>query len=544
MMMKANRIGLEKKVKTITYVPTVSWDQIFDNREVKNRLREISEEVNKGRTYGVILFGPPGTGKTTMAKAIANALNWKFVELKASNIMSKWYGESEFLLSSFLDSAEKEQPVVLFIDEIDSFAMQRGDTHEVTHRLTNILLTKLQEFHDKNDKILIIGATNIPQEIDEAFLRPGRFDEIIYVPLPDLKGREEIWEGYAGNVDTLALAKRSQRFSPADIKLIAEEVKNKAEKEGRTPSTQDFLKALEEYKPSIQISTIVKFEDLARKYSRRRIDLRLYGIPQVTWDELGDLEDVKAILRDEIEIPIKNKEFAQKLQIKPVKGILLYGPPGTGKTSLAKAMANELSATFILLSGEEISSAGPMESPQLIAEKFNIARDYSPSIIFVDEIDMIAKNRSLNEWRNALTELLTQLDGIRENEDIVVVGATNRPWDLDPAIIRPGRLERLIYVPPPDMNGRIKVIKVLSRGIDISDEEIQWLAERTERYTPADLKLIIDELKRSLLKEAHSTGFLRTRVNLSDLENALSKVKASVDLSSLSLYDNFSKRFL
>ncbi|AOL16714.1 AAA family ATPase [Sulfolobus sp. A20] len=526
------------KERTRVYIPNVRWDEVYDLRNVKMRLEEIVKIVQEGRTYGVILFGPPGTGKTTMAKALANKLGWAYFELRPSKIMSKWYGESEFLLDSFFDQVEVSTPAVVFIDELDSLAMSRqNDLHEVTHRLVNILLMRLQDLHDKGLRVLIIGATNVPQEIDEAFLRPGRFDEIIYVSLPDENGRKEIFKGYIRRegIDYDLLAKKSERFSPADIKNVVDKVMSKK----IDPTTEDFIKEIESYKPSVQLSTIIKFENIARKYERSKLIIKSYGIPEITWNDLGDLEEVKRIIKESIELPLINKEFAEKLGISPVKGILLYGPPGTGKTSIAKAIANDLKFTFIEISGEEISSIGPLEAPKVIAEKFYTALDNTPAIIFIDEIDMIARNRMTNEWRNALTELLRQMDGLREIHNVIVIGATNRPWDLDPAILRPGRFDKVIYVPPPSKEGREKIIEVLSRGLQISKDVIVKIAEITENYTPADIKLVIEEIKRNLLKEASISGKLRIEVTLQDFLEVLNKVKPSVDKQTLSLYERF-----
>ncbi|PVU69184.1 AAA family ATPase, partial [Sulfolobus sp. SCGC AB-777_L09] len=264
-----------------------------------------------------------------------------------------------------------------------------------------------------------------------------------------------------------------------------------------------------------------------------------YGVPNVKWDDLGDLEEVKAIIRESVELPIKNKEIAEKLNIKPVKGLLLYGPPGTGKTSIAKALTNELNATFIVLSGEEISAVGPFQAGEVIAEKFHIARDNAPSIVFIDEVDMIARARGENEWRTALTELLNQMDGIRESEDVIVVGATNRPWDLDPAILRPGRFDKIIYVPPPNFDGRIKVLKVLCRGLTVDDKTLENVARITEGYTPADLKLVVEEVKRNLLKEASQTGVVRTQVTFNDFVKVLANIKPSVTPEMLKMYEEF-----
>jgi SpoVK/Ycf46/Vps4 family AAA+-type ATPase len=543
MMGVRTRNQQKELAKRMQMIPPITWDQIYDMREVKQRLEEISNYVmNKRRAYGVILFGPPGTGKTSVAKALANKLKWNYFELRAQDVLSKWYGESEYLLNNFFDTVELYSPSVVVIDEIDGFTMKReGDVHEVTHRLINILLMRLQDLHDRNIPTIIIGTTNLPQEIDEALLRPGRFDEVVYVALPDEEGRKEIWAGYTKglNVDTGSLAKSSNRLSPADIKEIVEEVKIKCEKEGRLPTTQDFTQALENYKPSVPLSTIIKFETLSKKYSRHKLGERPYGVPNVKWDDLGDLEEVKAIIRESVELPIKNKEIAEKLNIKPVKGLLLYGPPGTGKTSIAKALANELNATFIVLSGEEISAVGPFQAGEVIAEKFHIARDNAPSIVFIDEVDMIARARGENEWRTALTELLNQMDGIRESEDVIVVGATNRPWDLDPAILRPGRFDKIIYVPPPNFDGRIKVLKVLCRGLTVDDKTLENVARITEGYTPADLKLVVEEVKRNLLKEASQTGVVRTQVTFNDFVKVLANIKPSVTPEMLKMYEEF-----
>lgn len=514
------------------------WEDIYDYDDIKSRLLEIADYVKNGRCYGVILFGPPGTGKSMISKGLANKLGWSYFELKPSKILSKWYGESEFLLESFLDKVESSTPAVLHIDELDSLGMSReSEIHEVTHRLVNILLMRLQEFHDKKLKILIIGSTNIPHELDEALLRPGRFDEVIYVPLPDEKARENIWRGYIKleNIDYKELARRSERFSPADIKNIVERVFASI----KNPTTQDFIKFIEEYKPSIQISTIIKFEDLARKYSRSKINIRPFGVPEITWNDLGDLEEVKSVIRESVELPIREKELAKKLGVKPVKGILLYGPPGVGKTSIAKALANELRASFIEISGEELAKVGPFRAASIIAEKFYLAIDNAPAVIYIDEIDMIAKERLGNEWRDALTELLRQMDGLREIQDVIVIGSTNRPWDLDPAILRAGRFDKIIYIPPPNIESRIKILKVLLRDLEVSDEVIKKVAEETEYFVPADLKLLVDEVKRSLLKEAIITGNLRKNVNYEDFKRILSKMKSSLTRDIIEIYEKF-----
>ncbi len=539
-------LGLGRRQDRKVYLPPpVSWDSIYDMEDVKKRLLEIVDWVNaRNKPYGLILFGPPGTGKTAIAKALANKLGWKYMELRARDVMSKWYGESEFLLESFFDEIPLVAPVVVLIDEIDGFGMSReGELHEVTHRLVNIMLTRLQELHESNVKAIIIATTNLPQELDEALLRPGRFDEVIYVKLPDENARKEIWKGLAGDdVDYELLAKNSNRLTPADIKAIVETVKNRVEfQEKRKPTTEDYLKELASYKPSVSIQSLLKFEDIGKKYSRHKVAEKPYLVKDVRWSDLGDLEEVKKEIREAVETPLKYKDLAKTIGVKPVKGLLLYGPPGTGKTSIAKALANELNASFIILSHEELSRVGPYEAPKVIAEKFALAREYAPAIVFIDEIDSWAKARELNEWRSALTELLTQMDGIRELEDVIVIATTNRPWDLDPALLRPGRFDKLVYVPPPDFNGRKDVLRVLLRGLSYDESILDELAKRTENFTPADLKALVDEVRRNLFNEALQTNVPRTHVTLEDFLKVLDKIRPSVDPRTLALYEQWRK---
>ena len=240
--------------------------------------------------------------------------------------------------------------------------------------------------------------------------------------------------------------------------VIASNTSNKLDSPKQSDK-EEFKKVLQNHELQSKTSSN---ENIDKKYEISKLIIKSYGIPNRSWDDLGDLEEVKRIIKESIELPIVNKEFAEKLGISPVKGILLYGPPGTGKTSIAKALSNDLKFNFIEISGEEISSAGPLEAPKVISEKFYIALDNAPAIIFIDEIDMLARNRMTNEWRNALTELLRQMDGLREIHNVIIIGATNRPWDLDQAILRPGRFDKIIYVPPPNREGREKILEVLS----------------------------------------------------------------------------------
>ncbi|MEM0226221.1 MAG: AAA family ATPase [Thermofilaceae archaeon] len=526
-------------------------DDVYDMEQVKARIREILESVRgRKRAYGVILFGPPGTGKSFLAKAMAGELGWPLFEVRAEEILTMWYGESERKLALLLDEVERSAPAVLLIDEMEQVAMartRRGYVHEVTVRLVDILLRRLQELHDKKVPVLIVGATNVPEEIDPSFLRPGRFDEVIYVPLPDARGRRELWENFLrrtfGDVvaDVEELARLSERYSPAEIQYIVERVRERVG--GGKPNLDDFVKALNEYRPRITLSSLRRYEELARKYSAVRVEAKPAFVGEVRWDDIGDLEEVKRELRLAVEGPLKHRELAERLGVKLPKGILLYGPPGTGKTTLVKALANELNVTFVTISGDELAKAGPLGAPQLIREKFDLARENAPAILFIDEVEVLARAREASEWRNALSQLLAEMDGLESAQGVVVIGATNKPWELDAAILRPGRFDKLVYVPPPDKEGRMSVLKVLLRGLDVSEDVIERLAAETEYYTPAELKAITERVRRLLFEEALQTGSARTTVTWEDIERARRGMKPRLDPKQLALYELFAKRF-
>lgn len=532
-------------IKSAPIPSGVLWNKIYDMTETKESLLSISNDMaEEAKCYGVILFGPPGTGKTTISRAIAGKLGWRFYEAKFSDYMSYLYGEAEKNLEKLFETLFETTPCVCFFDEIEGIMglREKPETHESTHRLLNIFLTRLQEAHDKNLQILFIGATNLPADIDESFLRPGRFDEVIYVPLPDLEGRKEIWQGILGpgfNYDELA--RKSERYSPADIKALCDQVFRRARKDNAEVDDKYILSFLSTYKPSVRPSTITKFDDISRKYSTTRLNTVVSGVEDIKWSDIGGLESVKEELKSSIEIPLKHRDMAESLKIKPAKGILLYGPPGTGKTMIAKAVANELSLRFFQTSGDELSRAGPYGAADLIRDKFNTARDNSPAVMFIDEVDSLARTRISNEWRGALTQLLTEMDGLTSFGEVIVLGATNTPWDLDPAILRSGRFEKCLYVSPPDFDGRKDVLKKLMDGLTYDESLISAVAEQTEYATPADLKLLIDNVRRQLLQESLNTGTIRNQVTMDDIGPFLKGMKISVNQDMLALYKRFSE---
>ncbi|MDS0256901.1 AAA family ATPase [Thermoplasmatales archaeon AK] len=538
--------NVEREVRVEAVKPDVSWDSIFDMAEVKQKLLAIAEEISEEKkAYGLLLFGPPGTGKTMIAKGLAGKLNWRFVEFNTAEILSPWYGMAERNLETFFQKAQLLAPVVVFMDEIEGLMISRNaqEIQESTRRLINMFLTKIQDFHNKKVPVCFIGATNLPEEIDEALLRPGRFDEVVYVPLPDKEGRVAIWKGYlgSGSFDFNKLADKSQRFTPADIANIIQVVRRDAKRSKRSPTEADFIEALDNFKPSVSYSSLSRYEEISKKYSRQKMQSKDMYIPDVRWADVIGLDEVKKQIKEAIETPLKHKDLAEKLGIKPAKGILLYGPPGTGKTMLAKAVANELKTSFILVTGDELSKSGPYNVAGMIREKFNLARDNAPSVVFIDEIDMVARNRASSEWRNALTQMLTEMDGITSQSDVVVIGATNAPWDLDPAITRGGRLEKMLYVPLPDASERKLMFMRFLQGLAVPDEDLDWAVNSTDGYSPADIKLLSDEIRRSLFNEAVTTKQPRTKIGREDLAAALSKVGKTPNQDYINMYDQFSK---
>ena len=530
-------------IKSAPIPSDVLWDKIYDMKDTKETLLSIASDISDGdRCYGIILFGPPGTGKTSISKALAGKLGWRFYETKFSDYMSFLYGEAERNLEKMFMTLFESTPCVCFFDEIEGIMglRDRPDVHESTHRLVNIFLTRLQEAHDRNLQILFIGATNLPNDIDESFLRPGRFDEVIYVPLPDLEGRKEIWQGILGpGFNYEEIAKRSERYSPADIKAVYDQVVRRARKDNTEISDRTLLAFLNTFKPSVRPSTLTKFDDLSRKYSSKRLDTVVSGVEDVKWEDIGGLESVKEELKSSIEIPLKHKDVAETLKIRPARGILLYGPPGTGKTMIAKAVANELSLRFFQTSGDELSRAGPYGAADLIRDKFNTARDNSPAVMFIDEVDSLARSRISNEWRSALTQLLTEMDGLTSFGEVIVLGATNTPWDLDPAILRSGRFEKCLYVFPPDLEGRKDVLKKLLEGLTYDESLISKIAEETDLTTPSDLKLLVDNVRRQLLSESLSSGNVRSNISMEDISPFLKNMKRSVNPEMLELYKRF-----
>jgi transitional endoplasmic reticulum ATPase len=463
--------------------------------------------------------------------------------------MSKFYGESEQRLREIFEEAKKNAPSIIFIDEIDAIAPKREEvTGEVEKRVVAQLLA-LMDGLESRGKVVVLAATNRPNALDPALRRPGRFDREIEIGVPDKQGRLEILQIHTRNmplakdVDLNRLAEMTHGFTGADLAALCKEAAMRAlrrvlpqiDLEAETipaevlnkleVTMQDFLDALKDIEPSALREVYVE-------------------VPNVKWSDIGGLEEVKQALREAVEWPLKYPELFEKANIKPPKGILLYGPPGTGKTLLAKAVATESEANFISVKGPEIFSKWVGESEKAIREIFRKARQAAPCIVYFDEIDSIAPIRGLGfgdsiVTERVITQLLTEMDGIQSLENVVVLASTNRPDILDPALLRPGRFDRLIYVPPPDYEARLEIFKVHTRNMPLAEDiDLQHLARMTEGYSGSDIEAVCREAGMLALRE----NINAEKVEMRHFIEALKKVHPSITEDMVKSYRAWAER--
>ncbi len=539
--------------------PSISYEDIGGLHQEILKIREmvelplkfpqLFEKLGIDPPKGVLLHGPPGCGKTLVARAVANESEAHFIVINGPEIMSKFYGESEQRLRSIFKDAEDNSPSIVFIDELDAIAPKREDvTGEVERRVVAQLLALMDGLVARG-QVIVIGATNRPNAVDPALRRPGRFDREIEIHVPDRDSREEILLIHTRgmpltqDVDLKTLANITHGYVGADLEALAREAAMKTLRrvlpsvnlsEGSIPSEvldqlevthDDFLSGFKEITPTALREVYVES-------------------PNVPWTEVGGLEQAIIDIREAIEWPLTQKDAFKRIGIKPPRGILLYGPPGCGKTLLAKAVATESEANFISIKGPEVLSKWVGESEKAIREVFRKARLAAPSIIFFDEIDSLIPVRGTSSDSNVtervISQLLTELDGLEELKDIVVLAATNRPDIVDPAVLRPGRFDRLIFVNPPNQKGRLQIFKVYTRDMPLaSSVSIKELASVTEGFVGSDIEALCREAGMLALRES----FEIETVTMNHFNSALERIHPTVTADVIKYYEKISEKF-
>ena len=553
-------------------VPSISYEDVGGIKNEVSRLREMIElplrhpelfkRLGVEAPKGVLLHGPPGTGKTLLAKAVAHETNANFYTIGGPEIMSKFYGESEERLREIFKKAEENAPAIIFIDEIDSIAPKREEVSGEVERRVVAQLLSLMDGMSTRGKVVVIGATNRINAIDPALRRPGRFDREIEIGVPDKEGRLEILQIHTRgmplekDVDLGIIASMSHGFVGADLQAVA--------KEGG-------IRALRRVLPEIDLNTenipsdilkkiVVKMDDflsVIKEIEPSALREVFVEIPDVKWEDIGGLGDVKQELQEAVEWPLKYHGLFVHSDATPPKGILLYGPPGTGKTLMAKAAAHESEANFISIKGPELLSKWVGESEKGVREIFRKARQASPCIVFFDEIDAIAPTRGAlgsdsHVTERVISQLLTELDGLEVLSDVIIIAATNRPDIIDAALLRPGRFDRLLYVPPPDKEARTQIFKIhTSKKPLAGDVNIETLAAQTEGYTGADIAGLASaavmlalrqhiEKYKDPIKAEEAKGELN--INMKNFEDAMKKIRP-LSKHEIETYKNIAEQF-
>lgn len=556
----------EKPAKEEKAMPRVTYEDIGglgpEIKKVREMIElpmkhpELFERLGVEAPKGVLLYGPPGTGKTLLARALASETNAHFETLSGPEIMSKYYGESEEKLRQLFKTAEEQAPSIVLIDEIDSIAPKREEvTGEVERRVVAQLLA-LMDGMEARGKVVVIGATNRPDSLDPALRRPGRFDREIEIGVPNKESRLEVLQIHtrgmplAKDVNQQKLAEVTHGFVGADLAALAREAGMRSLRRvlpeldleaGVIPAellnkievnNDDFLEALREMEPSAMREVMVES-------------------PDVKWDDIGGLSQVKQELVESVEWPLTYAKLFAHMDAEPPKGILLYGPPGTGKTMLAKAVATESQANFISIKGPEFLSKWVGESEKAVREVFRKARQAAPSVIFLDEIDSIAPSRSSGTSDSHVTErvisqILTELDGLESLNSVIVIAATNRPDIIDPALLRPGRFDRLIEIGLPDEKGRLEILKIHAATKPLADDiNLEEIAKKTEKYSGADLSAIVNEAVMLAIRECVLQGksleeaqICNYKIEKKHFDEAMRKVQPTAETD---LYKKFSK---
>ena len=556
---------LEEPVKEEDLRATgIAYEDIGGLKEELRRVREmielplkhpeLFEALGIDPPKGVLLYGPPGTGKTLLAKAVANESGAHFIGIQGPEIMNKYYGESEAHLRKKFEEAEENSPSIIFIDELDSIASKREETQgEVERRVVAQLLTLMDGLQARG-QVIVIAATNRPDAIDPALRRPGRFDREIEIGIPDYDGRREILQVHTRGMPIERdeengtwikldhFARITHGFVGADLAALAREA---------------AMSALRRYLPEIDLDeplppkllqemkvTNDDFKEALKDVEPSALREVMIEVPKVSWEEVGGLKDVKQQLKEAIEWPLTNSAGFDRLGIKPPRGVLLYGPPGTGKTLLAKAIATESEANFIAIKGPEVMSKWVGESEKRLREVFRKAKQVAPCIVFLDELDSLAPPRGgggdSRVSDRLVDQLLTSMDGLENMEGVVVIGATNRPEIVDPALLRPGRFDRLLLVEAPDLAARQAILEIHTADMPLGKVKLDYFAKETDGYTGADLDGLVREAGMLALREDSEAD----EVTQAHFLAALEKVSPSVTEDTIKYYEDLGRKLM
>jgi len=542
-------------------IPEVTYEDIGGLSEEITKIREMVElplkhpeifnKLGIEPPKGVLLHGPPGTGKTLLAKAVANESEANFILVNGPELVNKFYGESEKKVREIFENAEKQAPSIIFFDEIDAIAPKREETYgELERRMVSQLLGMMDGLKSRG-KVIVIGATNRPNSLDPALRRPGRFDREVSISVPNKQGRLNILKIHTRNmpltkdVNLNKLAEITHGYVGADISALCKEA---AMNVLRRVLPDLKLGEKDEIPKEIIEKLIVRDKDfrealkLVRPSALREV---LIETPNVRYSDVGGAKDIQQELEEAVEWPLKHPAAFKRIGVNPPRGILIYGPPGTGKTLLAKAVANESEANFILVRGPELINKYIGESEKGVRKVFEKARQASPTIIFFDEIDSIAPRRGLSN-NSQVTErivntLLSEMDGLEELNDVVVIAATNRPDMIDSALLRPGRFDRLLFAGPPTKEERLDIFKIHTKDMPLAKEvNLNKLAEKTEGYTGADIEAIAREAGLLALRKDIKAKI----VNNKFFEDALKKVRPSITKELVEKYKAVEENYL
>ena len=534
------------KLEGVKNIVDVTYEDIGGLKDEVKKVREMIEiplkrpelfkRLGISPPKGVLVHGPPGTGKTLLAKAVANESNAHFIAINGPEIMSKYVGGSEEKLRELFEEAEENAPSIIFIDEIDAIAPKREEvTGEVERRTVAQLLTLMDGLKSRG-QVVVIGATNRPDALDQAIRRPGRFDREIEIGVPDKDGRREVLQIHTrgmpldDKVDLDEIAEITHGFVGADLEALCKEAAMRVLRrilpdiKGDEEIPKETLKKM--------IVTKSDFKEAMKEVQPSALREILVQVPNVSWDDIGGLEDAKQELREAVEWPLKYPDSFRKFGVKPPRGVLVYGPPGTGKTLLAKAVANESDANFIAVKGPELLSKWVGESEKGVREIFKKARQTAPTVIFFDEIDSIASTRTGSSTDSGVTQrvvnqLLTEIDGLEELQDVAVLAATNRVDILDPALTRPGRFDRHVEVGDPDKEARIAIFKVHTKDMPLADDvDLEKLAKETEGYVGADIEAVCREAVMLTLRNNMDAD----NVKMKQFKEAMKKVKPKKEI--------------